>query len=124
MRSLALVVLVLGLGLAGCSSNADDTASANEEVKTAYAAPGKDLGRTTHLVADLDGSATFSVYDRALERRLADGKVESLGKVDAGYECLVVSKKYAALVTSALVNNTSKTTVRIFGRDGGWKELR
>lgn len=119
------LVLVLGLGLAACSQSADDAASADEEVKTSYASPGKELGRTTHLVADPAGDAVFSVYDRALERRTADGKVQAIAKVDSGFEALVVSNEIAAVMTSAFVNGGgSKATLRVYSRAEGWKEVR
>lgn len=126
MRSIQhALVLVLGLGLAACSQSADDAASADEEVKASYVSPGKELGRTTHLVADPSGDAVFSVYDRALERRTADGKVQEIAKVDSGFEALVVSNKIAAVMTSSLVNGGgSKATLRIYSRAESWKEVR
>src|SRR5262245_59695568 len=82
----------------GCAAeSSSDTGSGEDALHTTFTSPGVDLGRATHVVADdISADAAFVVYNRTLERRTVDGRVESLGRIEAGFEHLVVSKKFAA----------------------------
>jgi hypothetical protein len=125
----AYAFAVTGIALAmnaGCAANtAGDDSSSEDSVKGTYVDAGKDLGRASHVIADVVGEAAFVVYDRALERRSADGTVESLGKIDAGFENLVVTKKFAAFLTASFVRGGgSRVLVHVLSRAEGWKEVR
>jgi hypothetical protein len=129
MKTLHTFAIVAAVGLgpltAGCAADREATSSTDDEVNGSYASPGKDLGKATHLVADVEGDAAFVVFDRALERRTADGEVEALAKIEPGFEHLVVSKSYAAYLTASFVNGGgSKVIVHVLSRAEGWKEVR
>jgi hypothetical protein len=119
--ALALVAFPLGCGLGGA-----DEHGASEDAIQAFTAPGANLGRATHIIADdVAGDATFVVFNRTLERRSVDGKVGALGRIDAGFEHLVVGNKLAAYVTASFVNGGgSKVVVHVLERASGWKEVR
>jgi hypothetical protein len=130
MKSAYALAIATGIALAtlnaGCAGDASSDDSTSEDgVKGDYADPGKDLGRASHVIADVEGEAAFVVYDRAVERRAANGTVESLGKVDGGFENLVVSKKFVAFLTASFVNGGgSHVLVHVLSRAEGWKEVR
>jgi hypothetical protein len=76
-------------------------------------------------VPDPAADAAFVVYDRKLERRSANGKIESLGPVDIGFESLVVSKTLAAYVTSSFPKTGgTKITLHVLDRGQSWREAR
>ncbi len=125
----AYAFAITGIALAmnaGCAADtASDDATREDGVKASYVDPGKDLGRASHVIADVVGDAAFVVYDRALERRSADGTVESLGKIDVGFEKLVVTKELAAYLTASFVRGGgSRVVVHVLSRAEGWKEVR
>ncbi|MBS2015321.1 MAG: hypothetical protein JST00_20710 [Deltaproteobacteria bacterium] len=121
MRWISIIALSMSLSVVACAGSTEVPASEEDDLTAVFASPGPDLGRTTHVIADLDGSATFAVYDRALERR-AEGKVEPIANLDGGYAGLVVAKDFVAVLTSSYVPNGNKTVLHFYARAAGWKE--
>lgn len=104
---------------AGCTGVVDDTGSAENDVQTGWLDAGTNLGKATHVFADVQDEAVFVVFDRKLERRRTDGAVESIGSVAAGFANLAASRDRIAWVCSTLRSGRVKTTLSVIARATG-----
>lgn len=111
-----LASVVLG---AGCAGAVDDASSTTEDVQAGWLDAGTNLGKATHVLADIQDEAVFVVFDRKLERRRSDGTVERLATVGPGFAGLAASGERIAWVCSTLNRGMVKTTLTVMARATG-----